>query len=222
MLLGAAKYLAATRKFSGTVVLIFQPAEEGGSGGKFMLEDGLLSRFPIEEIFGLHNIPGIPVGSFAIRSGPTMAAADQFTIDVMGKGGHAATPHSCVDPIVVGSHIVVALQTLVARNVDPLQPAVLSVTSLTGGEAFNIIADRARLIGARLEGDTTDEGSRGSCRCLRREGFGLLPARLPRDFQPREAGFLGPERRGLRETGRSSGRWERHACNDRGRLLFHA
>ncbi|WP_050418938.1 M20 aminoacylase family protein [Bradyrhizobium tropiciagri] len=147
ILLGAAKYLAATRNFAGSVVLIFQPAEEGGSGGKVMLDDGLLARFPFDEVFGLHNMPGIAVGAFAIRRGPIMAAADNFTIEVEGRGGHAARPQACIDPVIVASHIVTALQTVVSRNVDPLYPAVLSVSSIVGGDAYNIIADRARLLG---------------------------------------------------------------------------
>src|SRR3712207_4493433 len=121
MLLGAAKYLAETRNFDGTAVLIFQPAEEGGAGARAMLGDGVLDRFGVQEVYGLHNMPGIPVGTFAIRPGPMMAAADRFTIHLEGKGGHAARPHECVDTVVVAAHLIQALQTIVARNVDPLE-----------------------------------------------------------------------------------------------------
>ncbi|MDH3194925.1 MAG: amidohydrolase, partial [Hyphomicrobiales bacterium] len=117
MLLGAAKYLAETRRFAGTAVMIFQPAEEGGAGGKAMIDDGVMERFGIEEVYGMHNFPGIPVGQFAIRAGPLMAAADHFAIDIEGRGGHAAKPHATIDPVVVGAHIVQALQAVVARNV---------------------------------------------------------------------------------------------------------
>ena len=120
MLLGAARYLAETRNFDGTAVVIFQPAEEGGGGGKAMIEDGLIERFGIQEVYGMHNMPGLPVGEFAIRPGPIMAATDEFTIDITGHGGHAARPHLTVDPIIVGSAIVQALQTIVARSVDPI------------------------------------------------------------------------------------------------------
>ena len=147
MLLGAAKYLAETRRFSGTVVVIFQPAEEGGAGGKAMVEDGLMERFGIEEVYGMHNYPGMPVGQFAIRKGPIMAAADLFKISIEGKGGHAARPHATCDPLLVGSQIVQALQSIVSRNVDPLKNAVVSVTTFNAGDAFNIIPQRAEMSG---------------------------------------------------------------------------
>jgi len=147
MLLGAAKYLAQTRRFAGTAVMIFQPAEEGGAGGKAMVDDGMMERFGIEEIYGMHNFPGIPVGHFAIRSGPLMAAADHFVIEIEGRGGHAAKPQATIDPVLVGAQIVQALQAIVARNVDPLKSGVVSVTTFHAGEAFNIIAQRARLTG---------------------------------------------------------------------------
>ncbi len=147
MLLGAARYLAETRRFAGDAVVIFQPAEEGGAGAKAMLEDGLVDRFGIEEVFGMHNFPGLAVGHFGIRPGPLMAAADHFTIDIEGHGGHAAKPNATVDPVVVGSAIVQALQSIVARNVDPLKSAVVSVTTFHAGEAFNVIPQRARLTG---------------------------------------------------------------------------
>ena len=147
MLLGAARYLAETRRFAGKAVVIFQPAEEGGAGAKAMLDDGLAERFGIEEVYGMHNFPGMAVGHFGIRAGPLMAAADHFTIDIDGHGGHAAKPNATVDPILVGSAIVQALQSIVARNVDPLMSAVVSVTTFHAGEAFNVIPQRARLTG---------------------------------------------------------------------------
>ncbi|MFC2968183.1 M20 aminoacylase family protein [Acidimangrovimonas pyrenivorans] len=148
MLLGAAKYLAETRNFDGTAIVIFQPAEEGGGGGREMVEDGMMDRFGVQEVYGMHNMPGIPVGHFAIRPGAMMAAADQFEITVTGKGGHAAKPHSCIDTTVIGSHIVIALQTIASRNVDPLKQAVVSVcTFRTESEAFNVIPQTVTLRG---------------------------------------------------------------------------
>ena len=147
MLLGAAKYLAETRNFTGTAVLIFQPAEEGGGGGDAMVRDGLMSRFGIGEVYGMHNWPGLPVGRFAIRTGPIMAAADRFTITVEGRGGHAAHPHQTIDALLVGAQIVTALQSVVARSVDPLEAAVLSVCSFRAGDAFNVIPQSATLLG---------------------------------------------------------------------------
>jgi hippurate hydrolase len=147
MLLGAAKYLAETRNFDGTAIVIFQPAEEGGGGGDAMLKDGLMERFGIQEVYGMHNMPGIPVGHFAIRPGPMMAAADRFSITIRGKGGHAARPHDTIDPVVVASHVVMALQTIASRNVDPLDSAVVSVCSVRAGEAFNVIPQEAVLLG---------------------------------------------------------------------------
>src|SRR5262245_23027300 len=120
MLLGAAKYLAETRNFAGTAVVIFQPAEEGGAGGRAMVQDGLMERFAIEEVYGMHNYPGLPVGQFALRPGPLMAAADRIVIEIEGKGGHAARPHISIDSVVVGAAIVNQVQSIVARNIDPL------------------------------------------------------------------------------------------------------
>lgn len=148
MLLGAAKYLAETRNFDGTVVVIFQPAEEGGGGGKEMCDDGMMERFGIQEVYGMHNWPGAPVGSFSIRSGPFFAAADKFEIEVEGKGGHAAKPHDTVDTTVVASHIVLALQSIVSRNVDPIKSAVLSVTAFeTSSMAHNVIPQKVFMRG---------------------------------------------------------------------------
>ena len=147
MLLGAARYLAETRNFDGTVVVIFQPAEEGGAGGKAMIADGLMERWNIQEVYGMHNMPGLAVGNFATRPGPLMAATDEFTIDITGHGGHAARPHGTIDPIIVGAGIVQALQTIVSRSVDPIESAVVSVTKFHAGEAYNIIAQTAQLAG---------------------------------------------------------------------------
>ncbi|MCF1741549.1 M20 aminoacylase family protein [Paradevosia shaoguanensis] len=147
MLLGAARYLAETRNFDGTVVVIFQPAEEGGAGGKAMIDDGLMERFGIQEVFGMHNWPGIAAGTFAIRAGGIMASTDEFNIFIEGVGGHAAKPHLTIDPVATAAHMVTALQTVVSRNIDPLQPAVLSVTMIQTGEAFNVIPRTARVVG---------------------------------------------------------------------------
>jgi hippurate hydrolase len=148
MLLGAAKYLAETRNFDGAAAVIFQPAEEGGGGGRAMVEDGLIERFRIKEVYGMHNMPGLPIGSFSIKPGPFYAATDNFTIDITGRGGHAAKPHVTVDPTVVGSHIVIALQTIASRNADPLHSVVVSVTSFrTDGDAYNVIPEHVQLRG---------------------------------------------------------------------------
>ena len=147
MLLGAARYLAETRNFSGTVIVIFQPAEEGGGGGRAMVEDGLMERFGISEVFGMHNLPGIAVGEFAMRVGGIMAGTDEFAIDIEGHGGHAAMPHLAIDPVIIAAHIITGLQTLVSRNVDPIRSAVLSVTTVNAGTAHNVISRTAKLTG---------------------------------------------------------------------------
>jgi hippurate hydrolase len=147
MLLGAAKYLCETRNFDGTAVIIFQPAEEGGAGAKAMVEDGLMDRWAIQEVYGMHNQPGLPVGHFALRSGPLLAAADHVHICVEGKGGHAARPHECVDTVLVGAHIVTALQSIVGRNVDPLESGVVSICMFHAGNAGNVLPPRAELTG---------------------------------------------------------------------------
>ncbi len=147
MLLGAAKYLAETRNFEGTAVFIFQPAEEGGAGAAAMLKEGLMDRFGVDEVYGVHNWPGIPVGHFAVKPGPLMAAADKFTITVTGRGGHAAHPHQCADPLVAGAQMVGAMQSIVARNVDPLDAAVLSICSFEAGDTYNVIPQAATLLG---------------------------------------------------------------------------
>ncbi len=164
MLLGAAKYLAETRNFDGTVALIFQPAEEGGAGGKAMVDDGLMDRFGIDQVFGMHNAPGLPIGAFAITPGPTMASADRFIVDIEGLGGHAAKPHECVDPIIVGAQIVTALQTIASRVIDPLDSIVVSITQFHAGSANNIIPQTARLTG-------TIRALRKETRALAKERF---------------------------------------------------
>jgi amidohydrolase len=147
MLLGAARYLAARRDFDGTVNFIFQPAEEGLGGGAAMLKDGLFERFPCYAIFGMHNRPGLAVGKFAIRPGPMMAGGAFFDIAIIGRGAHGARPESGVDPVVVAAHITTALQTVVARNVRPVDTAVLSVTQIHAGDAYNVIPERAVIRG---------------------------------------------------------------------------
>ena len=147
MLLGAAKYLAETRNFAGSAVVIFQPAEEGGGGGKAMVQDGMMDRFGITEVYGMHNLPGMPVGQFGVRSGPIMAAADKFEIKIEGKGAHAAMPHLAIDTVLIGSQLVTGLQSIVSRNVDPLESAVLSVTTFHAGDAFNVLPQDAVLRG---------------------------------------------------------------------------
>ncbi|MDJ0824532.1 MAG: M20 aminoacylase family protein [Rhodobacter sp.] len=160
MLMGAAKYLAETRNFDGTAVVIFQPAEEGGGGGKEMCDDRLMQRFGIDEVYGMHNWPGRPVGSFAIRPGAFFAAADQFEIVIEGKGGHAAKPHETVDSTVVASHIVLALQTIASRLTDPTHHLVVSVTSFeTSSTTHNVIPQTVTLKGTvrTMNPDVQDE-----------------------------------------------------------------
>src|SRR5438477_9965662 len=147
MLLGAAQYLAETRNFAGDAVVIFQPAEEGGAGAAAMIKDGLMDRFGIEQVYGMHNGPGIPVGSFAIRSGPVMAATDEVDIRITGLGGHAARPHICIDSVLVGAQVVTALQSIVSRSIDPLESAVISVCEFHAGNARNVIPQTAELRG---------------------------------------------------------------------------
>jgi amidohydrolase len=147
MLLGAARYLAETRNFSGTVHFIFQPGEEGVGGARAMLEDGLFQRFPCEVIFGMHNRPGLPVGRFAVCPGPAMAGGAFFDIDIEGVGAHAARPEAGIDPVVVAAHVVTAIQSIVSRNTDPQATAVVSVTQIHAGDAYNVIPQRARLSG---------------------------------------------------------------------------
>jgi amidohydrolase len=147
MLLGAARYLAQTRRFSGEVVLIFQPAEEGLGGARRMLAEGLFTRFPCDEIYGLHTWPNAPVGRVSLKPGAAMAAADNFDIIITGRGSHGAQPHHAVDPVMVAVSIAQALQTILSRNVNPLKTAILSITQIHAGSAHNVIPDTARLLG---------------------------------------------------------------------------
>jgi hippurate hydrolase len=164
MLLGAARYLAETRNFSGDAVVIFQPAEEGGAGAAAMIKDGLMERFAIDQVYGMHNGPGLPVGSFATRPGPIMAATEHITIKIEGLGGHAARPHKCIDSVMVGAQLVTALQSIVSRNVDPLDSAVISICEFHAGNANNVIPQTAVL--------------RGTARTLRPEVRDLLEQRV--------------------------------------------
>jgi len=147
ILLGTAKYLAETRNFDGNAVMIFQPAEEGGAGGRAMVEAGIMDRFGIDEVYGLHNMPGQEAGSIAMRVGGLMAASDEFNIVIEGQGGHAAWPHNTVDPVMIAAQLITALHTIVSREIDPIRSAVLSVTMMQGGEAFNIIPQKVKLTG---------------------------------------------------------------------------
>ena len=164
MLLGAARYLAETRNFAGTAVVIFQPAEEGGAGGKAMVDEGLMERFGIGEIYGMHNYPGMPVGQFGIRAGAMMAATDSLIIDVEGVGGHAARPHLAVDAVLVAAQIINNIQSIVSRNVDPLKSAVVSICMVQAGNAENVIPPSVQL--------------RGTARSLAPEVRDLLEKRL--------------------------------------------
>ncbi len=147
MLLGAAKYLAENRNFNGNIAVIFQPAEEGGAGGDAMVKDGMMDRFQIAEVYGMHNMPGLPVGHFAIRKGPIMAATDEFTVSIKGLGGHAAMPHKTIDPIAIGAQIVSNLQLIASRSADPLKSVVVSVTKFNAGNAHNVIPNDASFAG---------------------------------------------------------------------------
>jgi hippurate hydrolase len=164
MLLGAARYLAETRNFAGNAVVIFQPAEEGGAGAKAMIKDGLMDRFGIEQVYGMHNGPGIPIGAFAIRQGPIMAATASVDIRIEGHGGHAARPHKCIDSVLVGVQLINALQQIVSRNVDPLEAAVISICEFHAGNARNVIPQTAEL--------------RGTVRTLTREVKDLIEKRV--------------------------------------------
>ncbi len=164
MLLGAARYLTATRNFEGTVHLIFQPAEEGGGGGRVMVEEGLFDKFPCDAVFALHNRPGIEVGRIAVRPGPLLAASDRWDIRIKARGTHAAHPHLGIDPFVIGAQIVLALQTISSRNIDPLDAAVVSVGFIKGGEAYNVIPDDLHI--------------GGTARSFRPEVRDLIEARL--------------------------------------------
>jgi amidohydrolase len=175
MLLGAARYLAETRNFEGAVHLIFQPAEEGLGGGKAMVEDGLFDRFPCDAIFGMHNRPGLAVGKFQIRTGAMMAGGAYFDIAITGRGAHGARPEVGIDPVVTASHIAIALQTIVSRNVRPVDTAVVSVTQIHTGEAYNVIPERA-VIG-------------GTARCFSKETMALIERNMRRIASGVASGF---------------------------------
>ena len=174
MLLGAAKYLSETRNFDGKVVVIFQPAEEGGAGAKEMCEDGLMSDFDISEVYGMHNAPGLPIGQFNIRSGAFFAAADQFTVNIQGKGGHAARPQETIDPTIVGAHILIALQSVASRNTDPLKSLVVSVTSFrTESDSYNVIPQTVQLKGTvrTLSKDVRDMAQKKITQLIKNTGL---------------------------------------------------
>jgi amidohydrolase len=175
MLLGAARYLAETKNFSGTVNFIFQPGEEGCGGALAMLEDGLFERFPCQALFGMHNAPGAPLGKFSITPGAAMSGGAFFDITVRGKEGHGARPEKAVDPVLTACHISVALQSIVSRNVPPLEPAVLSVTQIKAGEAYNIIPSTAVLS--------------GTVRALRRETMDMMEEAMRRIVSGVASGF---------------------------------
>jgi hippurate hydrolase len=175
MLLGAARYLAETRNFDGTVHFIFQPAEEGLGGGDAMVKDGLFDRFPCDAIFGMHNAPGLAVGKFAIRTGAMMAGGAYFDIGVTGRGAHGARPEAAVDPVIVASHITTALQTIVSRNVKPVDTAVLSVTQIHAGDAYNVIPQQAFI--------------RGTARAFSAETLGMIEGNMRRIATGVASGF---------------------------------
>ena len=232
MLLGAAKYLAETRNFDGTAVVIFQPAEEGGGGGREMVKDGLMDRFGIEEVYGMHNYPGLPVGAFAIRPGPLMAAADRINIEIEGRGGHAAQPHQSIDSVLVGAQIVNQIQSIVARNVDPLKSAVVSICDVPGrqrrqhhpADGAALRAPRAALDAARcatLLEKRLHEVVEGTARL-----YGAT-ARLTykRDYpvtrnHERQAAFAAAV--AAEVVGARPGRHQGRAGDGRGGLLLHA
>ncbi len=184
MLLGAARYLAETRRFAGTVYVIFQPAEENYGGGKIMVDEGLFERFPMRQVYGLHNWPSFPAGEFHWRNGPVMAAVANITIDIAGRGAHGAQPHFGVDPVVVSAAIVQALQSIVARNVDPMEQGVVTIGSIQGGFTFNVIPDTVQMLGTArwfspAVGDQLEQGVRRLATSVA-EGFG---AKATVDFE---------------------------------------
>ncbi|MEI9425343.1 M20 family metallopeptidase [Mesorhizobium sp. Cs1299R1N1] len=178
ILLGAVCHLASTRAFSGCLVAIFQPAEEGGAGAKVMVDDGLIEKFEVEEVYALHNMPGMDVGTFAISDGAMLAASDRFDIRIIGKGGHAARPHETIDPVIVGSHLVAMMQSVVSGEAEPTDPAVLSITSMHAGEAYNVISGELAL--------------RGTARTLSVANRDLLESRV-RSMPPAVAQAFGAE-----------------------------
>ena len=229
MLLGAARYLAETKRFKGTVHFVFQPAEESFAGGRKMVEDGLFKKFPVKGVYGMHNWPGLPFGQFGVISGPIMASADQFEITVRGRGVHAAMPHRGVDCVVVASQIVMALQTIASRTVDPIDSVVVSVGRFAAGDTFNILPDAAHLSGtvrtfSNAVRDTVEDTFRrivdGVLRGPRHERRDRLSARLSADRQPRRR-----DRNRSRRGGQGGGRGQcapRHPTGHGvGRFLLH-
>ncbi|MEH2549211.1 amidohydrolase [Bradyrhizobium sp. AZCC 2262] len=187
MLLGASKYLSEMRNFDGTVVVIFQPAEEGGGGGREMVQDGMMERFGIQEVYGMHNTPSMPVGKFGIRAGSIFASVDNFRIQVNGKGGHAARPHFCGDPVVTACAIVMNAQSIVSRNVDPLSSAVVSICTINGGTTHNVIPQSVELIGTvrTLTNETRDLAEKRLCELVHSTAaaFGMeAEVRYNRDY----------------------------------------
>lgn len=189
MLLGAAKHLATARNFDGTVQFIFQPAEESRGGGRVMVEEGLFERFPMEAVFGMHNWPGMPVGEFGVMPGPMMASSDEFEIRIKGRGGHAAMPHQTIDPVVIGSQIVQALQAIVSRNANPVDPTVITVTQFHAGDAINVIPGEAVLRGTARAfrpavQDLIEEGIRRICAGVAAAHGAQIAVRYERHYPP--------------------------------------
>ena len=179
MLLGAAKYLAETRNFDGTVYVIFQPAEENLAGGEIMVKEGLFERCPMEMVFGMHNWPQMPAGTFAWRNGPIMAAVANIEITITGKGTHGAQPHFGIDPIVVASQIVTALQTIVARTIEPVEGGVVTIGHINGGHTYNVIPETVRMLGTARWFDSARRRSAGRTAC------GAWPPASPKASAPR-------------------------------------
>jgi len=189
MLLGAAKHLAASRKFDGTIHFIFQPAEESHGGGRAMVEDGLFERFPVDAVFGMHNWPGMPAGEFGVMPGPMMASSDEFEIRITGRGGHAAMPHQTIDPVVVGSQIVQAIQTIASRNANPVDATVITVTQFHAGDAINVIPGEAVLRGTSRAlrpavQDLIEEGIRRICAGVASAHGAQVTVRYERRYPP--------------------------------------
>ena len=230
MLLGAAKYLAETRNFDGTVYVIFQPAEENLGGGEIMVKEGLFERCTMEMVFGMHNWPQMPAGTFAWRNGPIMAAVANIEITITGKGTHGAQPHFGIDPIVIASHIVTALQTIVARTIEPVEGGVVTIGHINGGHTYNVIPETVRMLGTARWFDAAGRrpvgGRRAAARHrhrreLRRQGRCGVQPRLSRDGERCRRHHARPPRR---HDGRGRGARDAHAEADDGRrgLLVHA
>ena len=230
MLLGAAKYLAETRNFDGTVYVIFQPAEENLAGGEIMVKEGLFERCKMEMVFGMHNWPQMPAGTFAWRNGPIMAAVANIEITITGKGTHGAQPHFGIDPIVIASHIVTALQTIVARTIEPVEGGVVTIGHINGGHTYNVIPETVRMLGTARWFDAACRRSAGGRRAaarhrhrreLRRQGRRGVQPRLSRDGERSRRHHARPPRR---RDGRRRGARDAHAEADDGRrgFLVHA